>query len=178
MKNKIEIRKGKVADLGAFYSLFEKSLKDGYFKYPKSVVPYIIEEDLPKDELKKNLKSGKKVFYLAYFGKKLVGYLLTNKQDGGMTFGHWLAVDAGFRNLGIASKLLSEWEKDAFSDGAHKLDLYTTRNDIEFYKKRGFILAGECPECWYGVDHFWFYKTLRKPDEKLFLKEFLKSKGK
>lgn len=174
--NRIIIRKGKTADFDAFYNFWKKSLTDGYFLYPKSSIPYILEETLPKGELKNNLKDGKKVVYLAYAGKRLVGYLLTNKQSGGVAFGHWLAVDADFRDRGVASKLLSFWEKAALAEGAHKLDLYTTKNDVGFYKKLGFILAGECPDCWYGLDHFWFYKTLRKPNEKLFLREFLKTK--
>lgn len=177
MQDKIEVRRGKIADLDAFYNLWKRSLKDGYFLYPKSSIPYIIEKTLPKGELKNNIKSGKKIFYLAYSGKNLVGYLLTNKQDGGVAFGHWLAVAADFRNQGVASKLLSFWEKAALAEGAHKLDLYTTRNDVGFYKKLGFTLAGECPDCWYGVDHFWFYKTLRKSDEKLFLRDFFESEG-
>ncbi|GEM_PF-768019 len=176
MTRKVIVRKGGLSDFEEFYELFRRSLKDGYFLYSQNVADYVLEKELPKVELKKGIKKGEKKLFLAYVDDKLAGYLLTNKQNGGVAFGHWLGVDKNFRNQNVGTNLLRFWEKDAFAKGAHKLDLYTTRNDVGFYKKLGFTLAGECPDCWYGLDHFWFYKTLRKSSEKLFLKEFLKSK--
>lgn len=89
-------------------------------------------------------------------------------------------LDSTFQKHGIASELLSLWEKDAFGEGAHILQLWTTKNDIPFYLNRGFKKGGSFPQSWFGVDHFLFYKILRKPNEKVFLKKYLakKSKGK
>jgi len=136
----------------------------------------MLDIDVPKKDLLDNLSKGKKILFLAYSNAKVVGYLLTDKQDVGVAFGHWLAVDKDFRKQGIASSLLDYWENDALEQGAHMLRLWTTENDVSFYKNRGFTMAGLMPDSWCGVGHYLFYKTLRKSDEKRFLKEYLESK--
>ena len=174
---KIEIKKTTVSGFDDFYALFKKSLLDGYFLYSPNSSSFIVDVDEPKKELFNGISKGESRLFLAYIDSKAVGYLLTRKQYGGVAFGHWLAVDKAFRDKGVASSLLSHWESDALKQGAHMLNLYTTENDIYFYKKNGFSLAGSMPDAWFGVDHFLFYKTLRKSDEKVFLKDYLKKKG-
>lgn len=134
-------------------------------------------EDFSLEELEKGIKKGKRILFLAYLENKVVGYLLTNKQFGGVSFGHWLGVDKDFQKQGIGSKLLSAWERDALKQGAHALEINTFEKDRLFYKKCGFIEAGKAPDFWFGVEHFWFYKPLRKSNEKVFLREYLKKKN-
>lgn len=175
MADEIIVKKAKVSDFEDFYSLFQKTLKEGYFLYsPRSVKTF--ETDLPKATIRKDIGSGKRVLFLAYINSNLAGYLLTNDLNGGVLFGHWLAVDRDFQKRGVASKLLEFWQKYAIAEGAHMLELFTTKNDVEFYINRGFILAGELPDSYYGIDHFHFYKTLRKSDESRFLKKYEKKK--
>ena len=172
----IKVIKGKLNKFEEFYQLFKKALQDGLFLYSKNSVRFTLEEELPKNILLDEISKGTEYFFLAYQNDKPVGYLLTNITKGGVTFGHWLAVDSKYQKHGIASSLLSFWEKDALGQGAHKLWLWTTKNNVSFYKRRGFTLGGEFPDSWFGLDHFLFYKTLRKSDEKVFLKEFLRKK--
>ena len=172
MKKSIKIVKATAREFEAFYRLWRKTLKKGLFLYPENAINFMIVEDLPK----KNLKEKISHLFLAYHGVKLIGYLLTNKTRGGMAFGHWLGVDSKFQKQGTASALLSFWEKHDLSEGAHKLWLWTTKNNIDFYKNRGFILLGEFPDSFFGLDHFLFYKTLRKSDEKIFPGKYLKKK--
>ena len=171
----VKIKKATVSDFEDFYKLFKKTLNNGYFLYsPKSVETF--ETDLPKKTIKKDLGDAKKILFLGYAGAKLAGYLLTNKMNGGVSFAHWLAVDKKFQKRGVASKLLKYWEEDALKQGCHSLNLFTTKNDVEFYVNRGFTLVGEFPNAWYGVDHFMFYKNLRPPDEDRFLAPYRKKK--
>lgn len=175
MTEEIVVKKAKVLDVNDFYSLFQKTLKEGYFLYPpRSTTTIVI--DLPKETIKKDIKSGKRILFLAYIKNDLAGYLLTNRLNGGVSFGHWLAVHRNFQKKGVASKLLEFWQKHALIEGAHMLELSTTKNDVEFYVNRGFTLSGELPDSWYGVDHFQFYKTLRKSNESRFLKKYEKKK--
>ncbi len=91
-------------------------------------------------------------------------------------FGNWLAVDRDYQNKGIASRLLKLWEKYALGVGVHAIWLWTTENNQQFYQNRGFSLAGKFPKAWFGFDHYLFYRLLRHPEEKNYLKEYLASK--
>ena len=172
----IKVVKGTLKQFEDFYKLWKKTLEEGLFLYSKNSVRFTVKEELPKEFLKTEIGKGNKYLFLVYQNNKPVGYLLTNKTKGGIAFGHWLGVDAKFQKLGAASSLLSFWEEDALKEGAHKLQLWTTKNNVSFYKNRGFIKGGDFPDSWFGIDHFLFYKTLRKSDEKVFLKDFLKKK--
>jgi len=173
----IKVIKGTLKQFEVFYRLWRKTLEGGLFLYSKNSVRFMIEEELPKAFLKAEIRKGNKYLFVAYQDDIPVGYLLTNKTKGGIAFGHWLGVNSKFQKQGAATALLSFWEKDALEEGAHKLQLWTTRNNLTFYKNRGFTKGGSFPESWFGLDHFLFYKTLRKSDEKLFLRDFLKKKS-
>ena len=176
MINDIKITKAKISDFEKFYQLLTKTLMGNYFLYSKNSSAFTLDEDLPKKDLKKYIGEGKRILYLAYSKNKVVAYLLTFKAHAGVAFAQWLAVDKDYQKHSIASKLLSLWEKESLSNGAHILQLWTTKNDIPFYLNRKFKKGGIFPQSWFGVDHYLFYKILRKPDEKVFLKEYLAKK--
>lgn len=173
MTDKFIVRKANLSDFSEFYELLTKTLSGNYFVYSKNSRAFTLDEDLPKEDLRKYIKEGKRILFLAYSKNKAIGYLLTFKTRAGVAFAQWLAVDSAFQKHGIASGLLELWEKEAFGEGAHILQLWTTKNDIPFYLNRGFKKGGSFPQSWFGVDHFLFYKILRKPNEKVFLKEYL-----
>lgn len=162
--------RGRASDFNKFYTFFEKSLKEEYFLYPKENASYLIHASFPKKaQLKKDILSGKKSLYLFYEKSRLIGYLLTEKDFAGVAFGQWLAVHKNFRNKGIATSLLETWQKDELSQGVHALQLWTTENDIGFYKKKGFILGGKFEKAWLGLDHYLFYKIIGKPNPKKYI---------
>lgn len=176
MTSGFRVARAGLADFEKFYKLLVKTLQGNYFLYSKNSCSFTLDEDLPKKDLKRYIKEGKRILFLAYSKNKVVGYLLTFKTRAGVSFAQWLAVDRAYQQHGIASKLLSLWEKESLSDGAHILQLWTTENDLPFYLGRGFTKGGSFPKSWFGVDHFLFYKVLRKPNEKLFLREYLEKK--
>lgn len=178
IKEKIKIRRARESDVEAFYPFFEKSMKT-QFPHSKLVAMYHLEENYPKEFLKNSIKNKTKFLYIAYEEGEIAGYLIANKNSGGMAFVNWLAVFSKFQKKGFASSLLSEYEKDVLKNGGYKVYLWTIKGNIDFYRNRGFILAGAIPDAWFGQEvHYLFYKTLRKSDPKKFLKEFIEKKKK
>ena len=65
--------------------------------------------------------------------------------------------------------MLKVWEQDALKQDVHAIHLWTTENDIGFYKKRGFILGGKFEKAWFGLDHYLFYKIIGNPNPKKYI---------
>ena len=157
-------------DLTKFLEFFEKTLKEKYFLYLVENASYIINVGLPKKaQFKKEVLSGKRSLYLIYEETRVISYLLTIKDFAGVTFGHWLAVDKEYQNKGFATKLLKVWEEDSLRNGAHAIHLWTTENDVGFYKKKRFILGGKFEKAWLGLDHYLLYKIIGKPNPKKYV---------
>lgn len=166
----IKVIKAKAKDFEKFYRLFKKTLQDGSFLYRKENTTYILNIGLSeKAQLKKDILKGERPLYIAYKKDKIVGYLLTKKEYAGVAFGHWLGVDSQFRHKGIGSELLISWEKDAKKMGVHVLQVWTTENDLGFYKKNRFVLGGKFEKAWFGLDHYLFYKIIGKPNPKKYV---------
>lgn len=161
----IHIKKAKDGDFETFKSILESLLRKEEYQYAEEVTPYILRYI---EGLKKEVFEGKRLLYIATIENNVVGFFLTEEAFGGVAFGHWLGVGKAFRKQGVASRLLTMWEKDSQSKGIHAVFLWTTQNNIDFYKKRGFILMGTFPKSWFGHDHYLFYKTLGKPNRKIF----------
>lgn len=156
-----KILKAKNSDFEKFYHLFGKLLANESYRYPTDTFPYIISEEfISRNTLKSEIAKGTRPLYIAYSNDELVGYLLTMKPFAGVGFGDWFGVINSHRNQGIGTRLLTKWEEDIAKQGAHSLYLWTTDNNISYYKKRGFILGGNFPKSWFGMDHFLFYKNL------------------
>lgn len=158
----VKIVKASAADFEAFYTLFKKNLQNGSYLYPVEKALYVLKDGLQgKAKLKKDIVRGKFPLYVAYQNSEISGYFLTEKTFAGVAFGYWLGVDKKHQNQGIGSKLLSVWEAEVLKKGAHSIFLWTTENNIKFYKKRGFTLGGTFPKSWFSLTHFLFYKHLK-----------------
>lgn len=173
----ITFSQGKISDFDEFYSVFVKNLKEQFVEYTKNTVEFYLDDAYKKESLKEQIENGKKAYFIAkYKNKKIVGYFLVTKTFGGVGFANWIGVVKEFQNKGIATNLLNIWEKYALKQKAHALQLWTTERNIDFYKNRGFIKAGELPKFWFGIDHYLFYKHLQTPREENYLYEFLKKR--
>lgn len=168
-----KIIKAKVSDVDKFYPLFSDSLKKHFPCYSKKTISYYLKYDYNKNKIKKDLKRGTEKLYLATSDGKIVGYLLSSCPWGGVGFLSWIEVEPKFRKLGIASSLLSKWEKEAKKEGTHKVHVWTDKRNLDFYKKKGYIFLGDIIDNFFGAHDFLFYKTLGKSDERKFLKNIL-----
>lgn len=173
MTSQITIRRGEEQDIPAFLAFFRKSLPILFKHYSQNILSFTLDVDYGPSWLTDRLKKGGKRTYLALSGDEIVGYILSSKPIAGVSFADWLGVDVKFQRKGTASRLLSLWEKEALTEGVHALHLWTTENNVEFYKKRGFACGGTFPKAWHGEDCYLIYKSIAEPDEKNFLRSYL-----
>ena len=176
MNNDIIFRKGTRKDIPAFLAFFKTSLPSLFSFYSPNSIGYTVEVDYGPQFLTEKLNKGEKKLYLALKDDKMIGYLLVMESVAGVSFADWLGVDKQYQKRGIASHLLAFWEQEALAEGAHSLHLWTTENNVEFYKKRGLSCGGVFPKAWHGEDCYLIYKILREPEEKNFLKNYLEQK--
>ncbi len=173
MKHTIVFRKGTNEDVPAFLLFFRVSIPTLFPHYSPNSIGFTVDVDYGPEWLTKELKKGNKEIFIAFDDKKIIGYILAAKSIAGVSFADWLAVERQYQKKGIASRLLSIWENEALQEGAHALQLWTTENNLEFYKKRGFECGGLFPKAWHGENCYLIYRILREPEEKNFLKSYL-----
>lgn len=175
MKN-INVRESTVEDYDKFFPFFKKSIKEQFPHYTQNTKMFYLDVDYSEKVLKKELEAKREILYLAFHETIIIGFLLVRRVYGGIGAAIWLAVDPDFQKHGYASSLLAIWENDTVKAGGHVVQLWTSKNNIPFYKKRGFTLMGEFPKSWFGLDTYFFYKTLAPAEEKNYLKEYLNKK--
>lgn len=173
MSTNLTFRKGTEADIPAFLAFFRHSIPTLFSHYSPNSIAYEVDVDYGPEWMTDRLKKGGKKAFLALDGEKIIGYIFTGKSIAGVSFADWLAVDKDYQKRGAASALLALWEKEALEEGAHALQLWTTKNNLTFYKNRGFTNGGLFPKAWHGEDCYLIYRTLREPEEKNFLKSYL-----
>lgn len=173
MNTNLIFRQATIEDIPAFLAFFRESIPALFPHYSPNSIAYEVDVDYGPVWMADRLKKGGKKAYLALDGERIVGYIFTGKSIAGVSFADWLAVDKKYQKRGVASVLLTMWEKDALAQGAHALQLWTTENNLTFYKNRGFINGGLFPKAWHGEDCYLIYRTLREPEEKNFLKSYL-----
>lgn len=158
----VKIRKANAKDFEEFHSLLKENLENNSYKYPAEKSSYILNVLLEgKEKLEENISKGKFPLYVADEDGEVTGYFLTEKPFAGVAFGYWLGVARQHRGKGVGSQLLDTWEADIVKDGTHAVFLYTTENNVTFYKKRGYALGGTFPKSWFSLDHLLFYKHLK-----------------
>ena len=168
------IEKASPSYFDKFFKVFKKSLKNQFPEYTKNTIRYFIEEDYRETWLKSATKNGNKILLVAKDRtESIVGFLLANKQYGGIGFCSWIAVEDSFHRRGIGEALLNKWEELSKEQGAHTLQLWTTEKNLEFYKKCGYKLVGRVPHGFFGSEDNLFYKEIQKPKESNFLRTFL-----
>ncbi len=172
----IKTREATINDFDLFYPFFKKCINNLFPQFTLATQQFYLQEEFKKSVIRKGLTKKKKSLYLAFKNDTVIGILLVDKTYGGICFASWLAVDPSFQKHGVASSLLSLWEKQVVKDGGHATLLWTSKNNIPFYKNREYILIGEFPQAWFGIDYYQFYKPLALPEEKNYLREYLTKK--
>lgn len=151
------IEKLKLADWSEFHFLFKKVLEKDFPGYPRQVKEKFVSEI----RVKGFFEEKKRLFWVAKFGGKAVGFLIVKGTPGGVSFINWLGVTRQFRRQGIGTKLIQTWENWAKKKGYHKLRISTTnRQNQAFYERLGFSLEGVKKKDSCGLDRFVFGKII------------------
>jgi GNAT superfamily N-acetyltransferase len=171
--SQITIKECSTGELDQFYKFFETSIRNLFPQYTTNIKNFLINVDYPLTWLKDQHSKGRKIIYLAKDDGKIIGFLFANNVYAGVGFAVWLATHPDYQKRGVASNLLKTFEKRMLKDGAHVLQLWTTKPNLTFYKNRGFTKSGEFPNSWFGNNTYLMIKQLRKAQEKNYLKEYL-----
>lgn len=171
MKKQYSFKKTNVRDLDEFFILFSKLTVELFPEYSLRVRNHILKKEYNIDAIKAQFKAKQIIIYLASCSKGFVGYLIVRPIVGGVCMGEWMAISEENQNMGVASGLLDMWQKDAKARGVHKLHLWADERNVQFYKNRGFVFVGKVPKNYYGVDDYFFYKSIQSPVEKNYLKK-------
>lgn len=166
--------RGTIEDLPKFYPVFKKNLREQFPQYSPDTHDFFTNHRYSKDSIEKYLKDNMIYVFLAWQEDEVVGFFMAYKPTMGVSMAIWTAVVKEYQKRGIATRLIEVWGKTVQEDGGHALQLWTDTRNIDFYQHRGFTLMGEFPKAWYGVDVFMFHKHVQEPNEKNFLRGYLK----
>ncbi|TXT62733.1 MAG: GNAT family acetyltransferase [Promethearchaeota archaeon] len=127
-------------------NLIRKTLSESNRKYyPKSVIKFLSDEY--SSEHIKNL-SKKIDFFIALDGKKIVGVVGLEKNYISSVF-----VLPKFQKKGVGKDLMKHVEKKAQTCGHKKVNLNSSINALDFYKKIGYELGNKVEEENYGITY-------------------------
>lgn len=143
----MDIRKVNEGDFDDILNL-QLQLEDVEVNFDNNLKERCYETIKGKQKLKNRINDEKIIFYVAVNEKnKVIAFVDGNIPDDewwykdSVAYLNHICVDKDYRNLGIAKKLLKQFEKVAYKKGAKYVRLLTFyRNDlaIAFYKNNGF----------------------------------------
>jgi GNAT superfamily N-acetyltransferase len=160
----IKVKKATIKDIEMFWNLFRSSVKNLFPEYSVSVkaINEIFRKRFSKNVFRQRIQEKNLIVLIASRGKNPAGFLVANLPSGGMSLVIWLAVIANFQKIGIGSLLLRKYERIAKKQEIHKINLWTYKRNLSFYKKNGYKLAGFIPKAYYGVDGYILYKSIQR----------------
>ncbi len=119
-------------EYGSDYYIQELELRNKILRKP-------LELDLYSEDLSQDAKD---IHIGAFDGEKLVGCLLLLKVDDKTLKMRQVAVDEGYRGLGIGKRMVIFAEKTAVERGFATMTMHARKTAIDFYKKLGYIQLG------------------------------------
>ena len=142
----MKIRKVLISDFEDILRL-QLQLEDTEVVFDNNLVNHFYDAEDGRKKLKKRIRSKSNIFYVMEDNDKVIGFV-----DGNVPNDEWwykekvaymnhLCVDSSYRKQGVATKLVSEFEKSARELGAIDIRLLAFPNNkpaISFYKKNGF----------------------------------------
>ncbi len=170
MNEKVVIKRVREKDLNAFFELFSRLIRAGFPEYSQKTREFMVTNKRmwTKSHFKEQVK--RRLIIGAWAGNKIVGLIYADSPWGGVSLAYWLMIDPNFQRQGIGKKLLATWEKIVKDKGAHFIYLYADKRNVDYYKERGFEIAGLMKKGWFGSDDYIFTKLLQEPKEENYLK--------
>lgn len=161
----MEIREIKTKEVFLFLDFFRKSLRSQFGEYSKKSIDFFLKKEWTEERIKKSIKSKAVIFLLAFEEDKVVGYLIGGHPFGGIASIMWLAVSDDYQGRGIGKKIMSAFISLVKKEKAHKVILSVTdRKNIGFYEKIGFRMECFIKKDYFGLDTWWMYKDIQRPE--------------
>lgn len=166
MEIKIQIiDKNSEEEMRGIFEVYKKTILENYPEYSRSTREYLARED-KIEEIVKNAG----IILGAYLWGKLVGYIISRKVWGGVGYCEVLGVLNEYQRKGIGTRLVKEYERISFDQGAHGLYLESDVKNLEFYKKQGYSVLYLDKKGYFGTDNYVMKKILQEPKEENFLR--------
>lgn len=156
----IKLKKIGLKDYHRFYPVFKKSLLTDYFHIPQKRRNFFLRTKWSKEIFKARLSKGAIFIGTVLKGKRIIGYIISSIEPGGISLLRWLWTDKNYRGKGMASQLIDQWKAWAKKRGSHKLRFIAGKVNKEFYLKQGFILEGIRKKDRFKKDFYLFAKFL------------------
>jgi GNAT superfamily N-acetyltransferase len=151
-----QIKKLSIKNYSKFWAVFKHSLLTDFDHVPIKERKEVIKRRWPKSKLEKEKI---KIFYTSK-NKKIIAYLLSSVESGGVSLMRWIWVKPDYRKQGIASQLIESWEEWAKQKQCHKLRFIAVEKNQPFYLKQGFKIEGRMKKDKYKNDYYIFGKIL------------------
>ena len=143
----MKIRKVLISDFEDILRL-QLQLEDAEVVFDNNLVKHCYDTEEGRKKLKKRIRAKSNIFFVMEDDNKIVGFI-----DGSVPEDEWwykekvayidhLCVDSSYRNKGIATELMAEFENVAKEIGAKYIRLLAFPNNkpaVTFYKKNGFL---------------------------------------
>lgn len=165
------IRKIKVGEVKDFLETFSTGVREDFVEYTPKTREFIVTQEYNQKKLNEGLKNHIFTVLAAFADRQIIGYAIGADWNGGVASLYWLGVLQPYRNKGIASKLLLEFEKEMVKLGIHNLELRSPERNLDFYEKRGYTKVGLIRKTFFGADDYFFYKLLQTPKSANYLKK-------
>jgi len=156
----ITVRRARSEDLEGIYNVIKLAFED-YRKigYQEAAIQSAI---VSKSEIQRRINE--EIMLVAKRANQIVGTVTGTIEYESMHV-KTLATHPSFQNLGIATRLMEETEKEAAKADCIKISLFTTpvmKSAIHLYKKRGYQRESVLKRQYHGIDLIAFGKILRE----------------
>jgi len=160
------IKKAREEDIPLLFSHYKGWLRNLFPEYSENLKKGFIEKDFNEDFLSDKMRNG--IVLLAYADEKMTGVLIAGLPEGGISYCNWVIVDSSFQKKGIGKTLLDHWESEVKRLRGHGLRLDVDERNKKYYEKMGFKMIGFHEKGYFGLNSYYFQKTIAEPKEENF----------
>src|SRR3989338_2733360 len=136
-----------------FFSLYETIVRSDFKEWTAKTKKQWLEREYGIYYWKQLLSEATLPVFVAFDGKKMIGYAAAEGINYGVVYVGWVGVLKEYRKKGIAGRLMAEVERWAKDKKFHKLELETQIKDLlPFFEGLGFSLEGVRKNSWQKLD--------------------------
>lgn len=144
-----------------FYSFFYNILSKNFDHYTKDTKEYFLKKIYTKDYFRNNLYSSNYHNAFIEIQDNVRAIIIANGGFGGVGFVSWIGVHDEYRDKGLGTHLLDNYESMIKENDGHLIEVYTFPETIKFYEKLGFEIIGVREKGYFKVPNIIMNKSIR-----------------